>query len=58
LMDLESHGPRSITGKGGSDATIGREESARETIDEDEENQVVVLDRGEVAKFIKGYCQT
>jgi hypothetical protein len=57
-MDLESHGPRSITGKGGSDATIGREESATETIDEDEENQVVLLDRGEVGKFIKGYCQT
>ena len=57
-MDLESHDPRSINGKEGSDATIGREEGARETIDEDEENQVMVMGRDEVAKFIKSYCQT
>ena len=57
-MDLESHGPRSITGKEGSDATLGRDEGARETIDEDEENQVVMLGKDEVAKFIKSYCQT
>ena len=57
-MDLESHGPRSITVKEGSDATLYRDNGARDSIDEDEENQVVVMRRDEVGKFIKGYCQT